>query len=435
MNVHELVVNRAFGPCFTTDATYIELMGGRGSGKSYFVFKQFLPALALGKFPLKFMAMRKVATSLRLSVWPAILDGLAEANLTRACKINKSDKEITLPNGSFVACAGADDPEKLKSLEGFDIVIKEEATEFDELDHLNIDAAIKSERKKIIDLYNPIPLTPNFSSYLKRTFWDVKHPDALTIKTTYRDNIRHLPKKYIDSLESLKITNPKLWDMWANGNYVALEGVIFENWDVVDAVPMGAKELGYGLDWGFSVDPTTLIRGWISGDDLYLREDIYQTELTNRLLIGLLHELEIDRTAEIIADNEDPKSIAEIHAAGFNIQPCTKGPDSVRKGIDTLQSLRIHLIRGSTNLIKEFQTYSWKKDRNGKALPVPADAWNHGIDAARYLAMRALGPRYRMAAVLSEALAEPIEKPRVIIFGDPIDRVAVPNVGQHGARP
>jgi len=381
----DLVVNDVYEPLIDARETYYELMGGRGSGKSHFVFKQLVPIWCLRE-KTKVAALRKVAATLRLSVWAALLEGISNFGLTRRVEINKSDKEIRFPNGSMIACLGADDPEKLKSLEGFDVAVQEEATEFSEADNLNIDAAIKSPRKKIIYLHNPIPLTPYYSGYLKATFWDKQNPDSIALKTTYRDNRRFLPVKYIERLEALKDTNPKLWDMWANGNYTTLEGVIFDNWDIVDAIPIegGIKHLGYGLDFGFTIDPSTLIDCWRAGDDVWFEEKIYETGLNNQALAERMRIHGVKTTDEIIADSSEPKSIDEIHKAGFNIRGAVKGPDSVRSGISLMQALRLHIVRGSTNLIKEFSTYSWKKDKDGKSLPEPADAWNHGIDAARY---------------------------------------------------
>lgn len=387
----DLVVNDVYEPLIDAKETNIELMGGRGSGKSHFVFKQLVPIWCLRE-TYKIVALRKVAATIRLSIWPALLEGISNFGLTGKVEINKTEKEIRFPwNGSVISCAGADDPEKLKSLERYDAAIHEEATEFSEMDILNIDAAIKSANKKLVYLHNPIPLTPNFSAYLKATFWDKQNPDSIALKTTYRDNIRFLPEKYIARLESLKDTNPKLWDMWANGNYTTLEGVIFENWDVVPFVPTegGIKDLGYGLDFGFTVDPATLIKVWARGlgteyAEAWLREDIYETGLNNQALSAKMRSVGVETTDEIIADSSEPKSIDEIHKAGFNIHGAVKGPDSLRSGIDQMQGMRIHIVKGSTNLIKEFSTYSWKKDKDGKSLPEPADAFNHGIDAVRY---------------------------------------------------
>jgi phage terminase large subunit len=161
MSTCDLIINDAYWPALDSPLHYLELMGGRGSGKSHFVGKQMIPLGCLQGEPLRVMAMRKVATTIRLSIWRSLTEGIKALGLYGKCNVNKTDREIHFPNGSVIACAGADDPEKLKSLEGFDWVWKEEASEFTEEDHLNIDAAIKSPRKKSSTAITPSrrPLT------------------------------------------------------------------------------------------------------------------------------------------------------------------------------------------------------------------------------------------------------------------------------------
>lgn len=387
----DLVINDAYFPVLDTTKTYIDLYGGRGSGKSHFVAKQYLPLKCATEPGHKVMAARKVAATIRLSTWPAVLAGLSELGLAQLCEINKTERTILFPTRSEMFFVGADDPEKLKSLEGVTTAWLEEATEFSDADFLNIDAAIKAPGKKIILTHNPIPMQPEYPHWIKSTFIDRPHDDALVIKTTYRDNLRFLPAQYCDQLERLKDTNPKLWEMWANGNYATLEGVIFNNWDIVDAVPSegGIKDLGYGMDFGFTVDPSTLVKVWAFGlgsdrAEVWLREDIYETGLNNQALAARMRELGVPRNAEIIADSSEPKSIDELRQAGFNVFAAAKGPDSVRSGISLMQSAKIHILRGSTNLVKEFSAYCWKKNASGKTLPEPMDSFNHGIDAVRY---------------------------------------------------
>lgn len=387
----DLVINDAYFPVLDTKKTYIDLYGGRGSGKSHFVAKQYLPMLCATEPGHKVMAARKVAATIRLSTWEAVLAGLSNLGIYQLCEINKTERTIGFPTGSDMFFVGADDPEKLKSLEGVTESWLEEATEFSEADFLNIDAAIKAPGKKVILTHNPIPMQPEYPHWINSTFIDRPHDDALVIKTTYRDNRRFLPAKYCAQLERLKDTNPKLWEMWANGNYATLEGVIFDNWDIVEAVPTegGIKDLGYGMDFGFTVDPSTLVKVWAFGlgsdrAEVWLREDIYETGLNNQVLAARMRELGVPRNAEIIADSSEPKSIDELRQAGFSVFAAAKGPDSVRSGISLMQSAKIHILRGSTNLVKEFSAYCWKKNASGKTLPEPVDSFNHGIDAVRY---------------------------------------------------
>lgn len=381
----DLVVNDAYIPLFDTKAKYVDLWGGRGSGKSYAVGAQLLPLRAAELPGHKILAGRKVAATIRYSVWPMLMRGLALFGLMARVAINKTDRSITFPNGSEIMCIGFDDPEKLKSLEDVSTAWLEEAYEYSEQDVENLDAAMKGNFKQIIFTHNPFPMIPEFPHWLKSRFIDNPPENALVIKTTYRDNLRFLPPDYCKGLEDLKTRNPKLWDMWANGNFVTLEGCIFDKWDVVDTIPEGAKLAGYGLDFGYASDPAALVGVWTKGRDAFIKEFVYATGLLNSDLITLFSELQINRNDDIIADSSEPKSIEEICRAGYNCRPCVKGTDSITHGINKLKEYDLHLVRGSTNLIKEFAAYSWKTNKDGKPLPIPCDTNNHGIDATRYV--------------------------------------------------
>jgi phage terminase large subunit len=381
---HKVVINDAYWPVLDSSATYVDLWGGRGSGKSYFVGAQLVPLRASLIPNHKILVGRKVATTIRLSVWPMLMRGLSNYNLGDKVAINKTDRAISFPNGSEIFCVGFDDPEKLKSLEGIHTAWLEEAFEYSEEDFENLDAAMKCDFKQILMTHNPFPMMPEFPHWLKSRFIDKPNNKNLIIKTTYCDNIKFLPASYGESLESIKDRNPKLWDMWANGNFTTLEGVIFDVWDVVDKIAERAKFLGFGLDFGYSNDPAAFVEVWLCGKDLFLKERLYETGLTNQDLGNRFKDLEIKKIDEIIADSSEPKSIEEIYRMGYNIHSCYKGQDSVLHGINKMKEYSIHLIRGSTNLIKEFASYSWKTDKNGKSLAVPCDVNNHGIDAARY---------------------------------------------------
>lgn len=381
----KIEVNEPFLQVAESKATYIELIGGRGSGKSHFTGSQYIPIQAIKRPGIKILAGRKVATTIKQSIWPVLLKGIQNYGMYENVSINKTDKTITFKNSSEIFCTGFDDPEKLKSLENVSISWLEEANELTEQDYDNLDAAMKLDFKQIITTHNPFPMMPEFPHWIKTRLLDhADDPNILVIKTTYRDNLNFLPKSYCDNLEKIKERNPKLWDMWANGNFTSLEGAVFDKWDVVDSVPDRARFMGYGLDFGYSSDPCALISLFIRENHLYIREHLYQTGLTNQDLCATFKELGISKQDEIIADCAEPKSIEEIYRAGYNIHPAKKGADSIRNGINKIKEYNIHLLRGSTNLIKEFSSYFWKADKNGKALPVPCDINNHAIDAVRY---------------------------------------------------
>jgi phage terminase large subunit len=160
----------------------------------------------------------------------------------------------------------------------------------------------------------------------------------------------------------------------------------------VDDIPTNvAKLVALGMDFGYTNDPTTLVEVWKdTRDGIYFNELIYQQGLTNTEIAALLGSYGVDKYIEIIADSAEPKSIDEIKRYGFNIKPATKGPDSIMNGIDILKRHRLYVTKQSTNLIKELNNYKWVTDKNGNKLNKPVDAFNHALDAVRYVALNKL---------------------------------------------
>jgi phage terminase large subunit len=165
--------------------------------------------------------------------------------------------------------------------------------------------------------------------------------------------------------------------------YGSYEGLVFTEFTIINDMP--DCNFVYGLDFGFTNDPTALIKIGLKDDCLYFDEMIYRTGLTNSDITALFKQLGI-RPAydEIVADSAEPKSIEDILRAGYNVKPSLKGPDSIRSGIDSLKQYKLFITQRSTNLIKEFRNYSWIMDKEGNATNKPADVFNHGIDAIRY---------------------------------------------------
>jgi phage terminase large subunit len=143
-----------------------------------------------------------------------------------------------------------------------------------------------------------------------------------------------------------------------------------------------------GLDWGFSSDPTALIDVHRFNGCLYLDEIIYQTGLTNSDIIATLNKLGISKHHDIIADSAEPKSIEDLRRGGYhNIKPAKKGEDSIRNSIDTLQQFKMYITKRSLNLINEARMYRWETGKDGKSTGKPIDAYNHGFDCVRYVAL------------------------------------------------
>ena len=196
------------------------------------------------------------------------------------------------------------------------------------------------------------------------------------------------------------ISDPELWKVYARGLTGKIDGLVLRNWDIVDSMPPleERKMTAFGLDFGFTNDPSALEEVCLAHGDLWVDERIYETGLTNPMIAQKARNQGISRRDCIIADCAEPKSIAEIKAEGMWIVPSPKGSDSIVVGLDILRRYKIHFTRRSKGIIANAKAYKWKKDRDGKRTNDPEDKNNHGIDAIRYVALDRLKTQRRGTA-------------------------------------
>jgi phage terminase large subunit len=171
------------------------------------------------------------------------------------------------------------------------------------------------------------------------------------------------------------------------GEVGALQGVVFSDWSEIDSVPTSAKMVGFGMDFGYTNDPTTCIAAYEYNGQRIYDELIYQTGLLNGDIAALLKSNGIGKQDKGYADCADPKSIDEINRYGFNLKPVTKGADSIAFGISIMQGQPFQVTKRSANIKKELNAYCWDTDKDGNTINKPIDAHNHAIDAMRYVEM------------------------------------------------
>jgi phage terminase large subunit len=147
------------------------------------------------------------------------------------------------------------------------------------------------------------------------------------------------------------------------------------------------------MDFGYANDPTALVALYTMDNELYFDQLIYEKGLTNQDIVDQYEILQVGRTEEIFADSSEPKSIEEIRKSGYNIRPTRKGADSVMYGIDLLKQFKLHITESSTDIEGELRKYKYQEDKIGNILNKPVDAFNHGIDAMRYIAIMKLGKK------------------------------------------
>jgi phage terminase large subunit len=172
-----------------------------------------------------------------------------------------------------------------------------------------------------------------------------------------------------------------------SGRTGKIEGLILKKWYVLNESFEDKNLIGYGIDFGFTNDPSSLIEVRLQDGELWVKELIYETGLTNRDISDRMEALGISKGALIVADSAEPKSIEELRRLRWTIDGVKKGADSIMFGINLLKGYSINVHSSSKNLIKELEQYKWKVDRNGDSLNVPIDGYNHAIDALRYLIM------------------------------------------------
>jgi len=214
-----------------------------------------------------------------------------------------------------------------------------------------------------------------------------KRSDVDFITLTYQDN-EGLPESIVKSIEARR-ENKNWWRVYGEGQLGEAEGRVYTGWAVIDEVPHEARLRRYGLDFGYTNDPTAIVAIYEYNGGYIWDEAGYQKGLSNKNIADLLSNLE---RALVVADSAEPKSIDEIKTHGINIIPSQKGPGSVLQGVQYVQDQRISVTKRSVNLLKEYRNYLWMTDKEGKIINVPQDYLNHSMDAGRY-GMESLKPR------------------------------------------
>jgi phage terminase large subunit len=299
-------------------------------------------------------------------------DILNSLNLWQDDNLNIADRTYKLGN-SFIQFINTDDADKLRGIKS-DILFIDEASEVNEDAYFQLSIRTSG---KIILAYNP---TVSPYSWLRQMV------ECDRYVTTYKDN-PFLPAEMVKAIEDLQYTNEKKWLIYGKGEFTGNDKAIFK-FELVNVI--NGSFLAFGLDFGYSNDPTSLVAIYKDDNELYLEELLYETKLVTNDIVEKLRKLQIDKSYEIWADSSEPRLIDEIYRSGFNIKPVVKGPDSIKFGIGVMQNYKIKILRTSQNLINEMYGYEYITDKNGYVTDKPQDYMNHAIDAARYAVMMKL---------------------------------------------
>jgi len=332
-------------------------------------------------------------SSAHLSIIPEFQEKIELMNLEGLFNVKKTEIHNKI-SGSEILFRGlrasnGDQTANLKSLQGITTWVLDEAEELtDENKFDTIQRSIRSNKQqnRIILILNPA--TKEHWIY-KRFFEQAGVQEGYNgikngityIHTSYLDNEQNLPEDYLQDFRQLKERNPSRYNHIVMGGWLAkAEGVVFTNWKYGEFNP-DSLQTSCGMDFGFSVDPDTLVEVCIDKSKriIYLKEHIYQKGIKTHVLAPMIK----DRVGNmlIIADSAEPRLIEDLRYAGVNIQAVKKG--TIESGISRMQDYEIIISPESTNIGKEFNNYCYA-DKGSKLY---VDSWNHAIDAARYNAI------------------------------------------------
>lgn len=289
----------------------------------------------------------------------------------RADRWNKTDYTYTFETGSRIEFFSADQPSKTRGP-------RRDRLFMNEANNMPLEAfeQLEVRTKDFVFLdWNP---TNEFWFYT-----DVAHRDDVDhLIITYKDN-EALAPEIVRSIEQRK-GRAGWWQVYGLGLLGEVEGKIYTGWQILDDIPHEARLVRYGLDFGYTNDPSALVAIYEYNGGYILDEIFYQKAMSNKMIADAINNID---KALVIADSAEPKSIDEIAMHGVSIIGAKKGKDSVSNGIQFIQDQRMSVTKSSTNVIKEYRNYLWETDKNEKITNTPEHAFSHSMDAIRYAMM------------------------------------------------
>jgi len=384
-------ISHKYEPLFYNTTRYFIITGGRGSAKSFSV-NVFL-ALMTYEVGHRVLFTRYTMASAHKSIIPELLEKIDLMQKHPDFDVNRNEIKNVVTDSSIIfsgiKTSSGNQTANLKSLQGITTWVLDEAEEMTDeetFDTIDLSVRNKQMQNRIILIMNPASkehwVYKRFfqQAGVQPGFNGVKN-DVTYIHTDYRDNKEHLADSYLRQIAEIKRLNPAKYQHKILGSWMdKAEGVIFENWvlgDFDNSLPFI-----FGQDFGYSVDPTTLIKVAIDEKRkiIYLQELLYRTGLSTDMIA--FENKQKAKDGLIVADSAEPRLIAELKSKPHycNIVPAQKGPDSVRSGIAKMRDYKMIVTPESINLVKELNHYIWSDKKSN----VPVDDYNHCLDAARY---------------------------------------------------
>lgn len=366
-----------YKPLFDTNWREAAVYGGRFSLKSHTVARVLLIRARQKK--TRVACFREFQNSIADSSHQLLADlirayGMNDFQITNNSIVN------TITGSDFLFKGLHHNEQSVKSIEGIDIAWVEEAQTISTESLEILTPTVRKPGSQIIYTYNRLKEDDPVHTRLVIE----GRPNTLIIKTDYRlaQKYGFLPNEVLQEVESDRLNRPKLYQYKWLGEPISQELRIYKDWNIIDEIPHEARLERYGLDFGYSQDPASIVAIYYYNGGYILDEICYQKGLSNKQIADILKQQ--DKQAIVIADSAEPKSIDEIMLYGLTVLPAEKGQDSIRNGIAVIQSQRISVTKRSTNIQREYRGYLWMTDRSGKVLDKPEGGNDHTLDAIRY---------------------------------------------------
>lgn len=395
-NVHlPELVGRGYKTFWNFKGRYRVVKGSRRSKKSKTTALWFI--WGIGKYPdSNLLVVRKTYRTLKDSCFTELKWGIKRLGVEQWWDIKESPLEMTYkPTGQKIYFRGLDDPLKITSIavevgvlswmwveEAYEITKEED---FDTLAESMLGDCPDGLFKQITLTFNPW----NEKTWIKKRFFDVDDPNILAITTTYECNewLSEADRAYF---EEMRLRNPRRYAVAGLGEWGIVDGLVYENWreeafDIDEVRSRKGVVSAFGLDFGYTNDPSTLFCGLLDKDakQLYVFDEMYEKGLSNKKIADRIKKMGYGKE-RIVADSVEPKSIDELNGYGLRVRGSKKGKDTILNGVQWIQDLEIIIHPRCVNFITEISNYTWDEDKFGNKLNKPIDDFNHLMDAARY---------------------------------------------------
>ncbi len=345
------------------------VQGGTSASKTISILLYLINSAQSDKTPTLTSIVSESFPHLKRGVMRDFLSILTSHNYFRDERWNKTDSIYTFETGSRIEFFSADQPDKVRGPRRDRLFINEaNNVPYEAFDQLEV----RTKDFIFID-WNP---TNEFWFYTEVLN---KRDDVEHITLTYKDN-EALDAQIVRSIEQRR-SNTNWWRVYGEGQLGVSENRIYKDWQIIDVIPHEARLERYGMDFGYTNDPTAIVAIYRYNGGFIFDEITYQKGLSNKQIADTLNNVE---KSLVIGDGAEPKSIDEIKSYGVNIIASKKGQGSINQGIQFVQDQRVSITKRSHNINKEYRNYLWLTDRDGRVTNTPEDGFNHAMDAIRY---------------------------------------------------